>query len=138
MGKIREMAITDYEQMIELWNSIEGLQLSDADSRENIERYLERNKGLSYVCEHDDTIIGTILGGHDGRRGFLYHVAVSPEFRQHKIGNQLVEMSLERLRKEGITKCHIFVLEDNVVGGHFWTSIGWEKRQGFFVYSKDA
>lgn len=138
MSTIREMTIHDYEQMIELWNGIEGLAISNADSRENIGNYLNRNQELSYVCEQDNKIIGTILCGHDGRRGFIYHVAVNPDYRKQKIGNKLVQTSLEQLRKEGIDKCHIFVIEDNVVGNGFWASAGWEKRSGFFVYSKNT
>jgi ribosomal protein S18 acetylase RimI-like enzyme len=78
--------------------------------------YLNRNIGLSYVCEQDSKIVGTILCGHDGRRCIIYHVAVNPNYRNHKIGNRLVQWSLEKLRKEGIDKCHIFVIENNVVG----------------------
>lgn len=138
LSTIREMTINDYEQMIELWNGIEGLALSNADSKENIDMYLNRNKGLSYVYEQDSKIIGTILCGHDGRRGFIYHVAVNPDYRKQKIGNKLVQASLEKLSKEGIDKCHIFVIEENVVGNDFWASTGWEKRSGFFVYSKNT
>ncbi|CAH1195077.1 Acetyltransferase YpeA [Paenibacillus allorhizoplanae] len=138
MRAIREMTINDYEQMIELWSGIQGLALSDADSKENINMYLVRNKGLSYVFEHNNEIVGTILCGHDGRRGFIYHVAVSPAFRKQKIGNSLVQTSLDKLSKESIHKCHIFVIEDNSVGNHFWTSMGWEKRSGFYVYSKNT
>ncbi|TVY07838.1 GNAT family N-acetyltransferase [Paenibacillus cremeus] len=138
MNIIREMQITDYEQMIALWNSIEGLALSSADSKESIERYLQRNAGLSYVCERDSRIVGTVLCGHDGRRGFIYHVAVSPDYRKQRIGVELVQKSLTQLRLEGIEKCHIFVIEDNAVGNDFWASTGWERRSGFFVYSKNT
>lgn len=138
MSKIREMTISDYEQIIELWHSIEGLVLSNADSKENIDSYLKRNIGLSFVCELNHKIIGTILCGHDGRRGFIYHLAVHPEYRSHKIGHELVQISLDKLSLEGIDKCHIFVLEDNIVGNSFWASKGWDKRSGFFVYSKDT
>ncbi|ULL18771.1 GNAT family N-acetyltransferase [Paenibacillus sp. H1-7] len=138
MITIREMTIRDYEQMIELWKSIEGLALSNADSRDNIESYLDRNKGLSYVGEQDHQIVGTILCGHDGRRGYIYHVAVHPDCRKQQLGNKLVQTSLEQLRKEGIDKCHLFVLEDNAAGNGFWSSVGWEKRSGFYVYSIDV
>lgn len=138
MSEIREMTIHDYEPMVALWNRIEGLALSDADSKENVEAYLRRNKGFSFVCEQDGTIIGTILCGHDGRRGFIYHVAVDPGYRKQKIGNRLVQKSLAKLREEGIGKCHIFVIEENTVGNAFWASEGWEKRSGFFVYSKNT
>jgi ribosomal protein S18 acetylase RimI-like enzyme len=138
MDTIREMTIFDYEEMIELWSRIDGLSLSNADSKPNIEKYLNRNKGLNYVYEQDSKIIGTILCGHDGRRGFIYHVAVDSDYRKQKIGNKLVQTSLEKLSIEGIDKCHIFVIEENVIGNSFWTSTGWEKRNGFFVYSKNT
>lgn len=136
MSIIREMTIEDYEQAFLLWNQIEGLVLSEADSKSNIESYLARNKGFCFVCEADNKVIGTILAGHDGRRGFIYHLAVNPENRKQRIGHRLVEMSLAPFRELGIEKCHIFVLENNDLGHSFWTAAGWEKRSGFFVYSK--
>jgi ribosomal protein S18 acetylase RimI-like enzyme len=138
MQMIREMHILDYDQMIELWNSIEGLALSNADSRSNIEAYLARNKGLSFVYESEGRIVGTVLCGHDGRRGFIYHAAVNPEFRNQRIGQAMVDRSLSRLQDEGIDKCHIFVLDDNEIGGRFWSRTGWAKRSGFSVFSKDT
>lgn len=129
------MNILDYEQMIALWKSIEGLALSEADSKENITAYLHRNQGLSYVCEYNDRIVGTILCGHDGRRGLIYHLAVDPSCRHQRIGQRLVEASIGALSQEGIDKCHIFVIDDNDAGNSFWTSLGWEKRSGFSVYS---
>ncbi|MNV80578.1 Acetyltransferase YpeA [compost metagenome] len=135
MSTLREMQIQDYEQMMALWQDIDGLVLSEADSKDNIEAYLLRNPGLSYVCEDNDRVVGTILCGHDGRRGFIYHLAVSPNYRKQKIGHQLVDMSLSKLQAQGIDKCHIFVLENNEIGNHFWTARGWEKRSGFYVYT---
>nr|WP_197035466.1 GNAT family N-acetyltransferase [Paenibacillus sp. UNC451MF] len=138
MFTIREMKIEDYEQMIALWQGIDGLVLREADSKENIEAYLLRNSGLSYVCEDNDSVVGTVLCGHDGRRGFIYHVAVNPDYRKQKIGHKLVEISLNKLKEQGIDKCHIFVLEDNRIGNQFWTARGWEKRSGFYVYTKST
>ncbi|RIE01660.1 GNAT family N-acetyltransferase [Cohnella faecalis] len=132
------MTIHDYDQMIELWSSIDGLALSEADSRQNIEMYLNRNSRLSYVYEAEGDIVGTILSGHDGRRGYIYHVAVKQEFRKQGIAQRLVDLSMGRLKEEGIDKCHIFVLDDNEAGQQFWSRTGWDKRSGFSVYSKDG
>jgi len=136
--EIREMSIQDYEQAVELWNRMDGLALSEADSKERIEAYLLRNEGLSFVAAAKERIVGTILCGHDGRRGFIYHVAVSPDYRGRKLGNRLVEKSLEQLKVQGIDKCHLFVLEDNALGGKFWSAVGWQKRNGFYIYSKNV
>lgn len=132
---IREMDSHDYDEMIALWKSIKGLSISQADSKDNITKYLQRNQGLSYVAIQNDTIVGTILCGHDGRRGFIYHLAVNPSSRKQRIGHTLVEASIQALKQEGIDKCHIFVIDDNNAGNSFWTSLGWEKRSGFSVYS---
>jgi ribosomal protein S18 acetylase RimI-like enzyme len=137
VNEIREMTINDYEQMYDLWSQIPGLVLSDADSKPSMEMYLHRNQGLSYVCETGDRIVGTVLCGHDGRRGFIYHVAVKPEFRKQNIASRLLANSLAQLKAEGIYKCHLFVIEDNDLGNQFWSAAGWTKRSGFFVYSKD-
>ncbi|RAP73387.1 GNAT family N-acetyltransferase [Paenibacillus montanisoli] len=135
---IREMTIQDYDQMVELWSAIEGLAISGADSKSNIDFYLKRNKGFSFVYEADGRIAGTILCGHDGRRGFIYHVAVKPEFRNQNIGQQMADLCLGKLKEAGIEKCHIFVLDDNEGGNRFWSRTGWEKRSGFSVYSRDT
>jgi len=133
---IHEMRIDDYNEIYELWRNTSGVGLSDADKKENIEKFLTRNKGLSFVCRHEGKIIGTIMCGHDGRRGYIYHVAVAENYRGKGIGRRLVEMCLERLKSEGIDKCHLFVYPDNAIGNAFWTSMGWQKRDDIFVYSK--
>lgn len=138
MYVIREMMISDYDNAIELWKETEGLFLSEADSRQSITYYLDRNSGMSFVCTHEDNIIGTILCGHDGRRGYIYHVAVSREFRGKSIGKKLIKKSLEKLRTEGIMKCHIMVLVDNEIGNRFWNYIGWTKRDGILLYSSNT
>lgn len=138
MTTFRTMDIADYDAMIALWHRIEGLALSAADEREAIEAYLKRNEGFSFVCEADGALAGTMLCGHDGRRGFIYHAAVDPACRGLGIGRRLAEMSLAKLREAGIDKCHLFVLEDNDAGDRFWTAAGWQRRSGFYVYSRDV
>ncbi|WP_161496571.1 GNAT family N-acetyltransferase [Clostridium thermosuccinogenes] len=133
---IQEMQIEDYDEVYKLWSNTPGMGLSDADKKENIQKFLLRNKGLSYVCRHGDRIIGTVLCGHDGRRGHIYHVTVVEEYRGKGIGRRLVETSLEKLKSEGINKCHLVVFADNAVGNAFWASTGWDKRKDIFIYSK--
>jgi len=87
--KIREMNLNDYLKVFDLWSNTEDMGLSDSDSEESISKFLKRNAGHSFVCTDREEIIGTILCGHDGRRGFLYHVAVSKEYRKNGIGKRL-------------------------------------------------
>jgi len=134
----REMQISNYDEFYKLWSNTPGMGLSDADSYENIDVFLLRNKRLSFVCRHEDRIIGTILCGHDGRRGYIYHVTVAEEYRGRGIGRTLVEKSLQKLKEEGIQKCHLFVFTDNETGNTFWSTTGWIKREDIYVYSKNT
>ncbi len=136
-AKLREIHIDDYDEIHALWSRTPGVGLSSDDSRESIQRFLIRNKGLSFCCEVNGKIIGTVLCGHDGRRGYLYHVAVDEEYRGRGIGRQLVEKSLQRLKEEGIDSCRLFVLKDNEVGNAFWSATGWEKKDHIFVYGRN-
>jgi len=132
---IRKIHIDDYDEIYALWSRMPGMGLSDADSWQNIKRFLIHNKDMSFCYEEDDKIIGTILCGHDGRRGYIYHVTVDMEYRGRGIGRALVEKSLKQLKTEGIDKCHLFVFADNVIGNDFWRSSGWTRREDIFVYS---
>jgi ribosomal protein S18 acetylase RimI-like enzyme len=84
------------------------------------------------------SLVGTSLCGSDGRRGYLYHVAVDPEFRRRGIGATLASSSLEALRASGVRKCHLFVLADNVDGAAFWRAAGWTARGDIAVFSKEV
>ena len=134
--RYREMTIEDYDEVYQLWSCTDGVGLSEADSRDNILVFLKRNKGLSLICEDGSRIIGTILCGHDGRRGYVYHVAVDKNYRREGIGRGLVARCLRELTNEGITKCHLFVFLANELGTMFWSSLGWERREDIIVYSK--
>jgi putative acetyltransferase len=129
MIEIRAMTIADYDDTLTLWNATEGLGLSAADSREAISRYLARNPEMSFVaCGEDGTLVGAVLCGHDGRRGYLHHLAVRSDCRGHGLGRALAERCLEALRAEGIDKCHLFVKRSNAAGQSFWQHTGWTER----------
>ena len=133
----REMTIEDYDQVYRLWQDTKGIGLSEADSRKQIEKFIERNKGLSFVCTDDEKIIGTVMAGHDGRRGYIYHLAVSPEYRMKGVAKELMFKCLKRLREEEIDKCHLFIFKDNQLGKRFWTKIGWIEREDIVIFSKE-
>ncbi len=128
---IRSMTMDDYEKAYLLWEKTEGISLHDTDSREGMERFLDRNPGLSSVALHREEIIGAILCGHDGRRGYLHHLAVERAFRKHGLGTELVGRSAENLRKESITKINIFIIEENDPGILFWQSNGFRILEHF-------
>jgi ribosomal protein S18 acetylase RimI-like enzyme len=136
--KIVEMKIGHYNDVLELWRCCEGVGLDNkTDTKNKTAVYLARNRGLSYVALEKGDVIGAVLCGHDGRRGYLYHLAVAKEFRGWGIGHKLAEKALAKLRSLGIRKCHAFVFTDNAGGNKFWESIGWTKRNDLKVISKD-
>lgn len=126
--EISEMKISDYNDVINLWRNAGYIHLSNADSKNNIEAYLKRNSGLSFVVRTEEKLIGAILAGEDGRRGFLHHLAIERRYRKMGIGHALVERCLVRLKERNISKCHTFVLKENEKGNQFWTAIGWKER----------
>jgi len=133
--EIVPLRIEDYDDAVGLWHAVEGLQLRTVDSRDNIARYLERNPGCSFAARVRGALVGTALCGHDGRRGYLHHLAVAPEHRQRGIGTALVERCLDALERRGIAKCLAFVIADNASGLSFWTRIGWDVRNDLAVVS---
>lgn len=134
---IRTMKIEDYSQMIHLWSHTEGIGLNEADTEEKIQVFLERNKLLSFVAVSKDKIVGTIMCGHDGRRGYLYHLAVAAESRKQGIGKKLIEVGVNALKIQGIEKCHLFVIKKNNQGRHFWNRNQWKEREDLIICSKD-
>ncbi len=133
---IRAMTIHDYDAVIALWQSTDGVGLSDADSREAIGRYLARNPGLSFTAWDGDLLVGAVLCGHDGRRGYVYHLAVRPSHRRQGIGKALAARCLDALAAEGIDKCHLFVFAVNADAIVFWQRVGWEQRVDLVVMSR--
>jgi ribosomal protein S18 acetylase RimI-like enzyme len=137
---IREMTIADYDAVRALLASVPGVTLRAADSRENTQRYLERNPGLSFVAvAHGrmgaESVVGCLMGGHDGRRGYLQHLAVDAALRRQGIGAALVERSLAALELLRIEKMHIDVLLDNTAAQQFWSRRGWNRRDDVVRYS---
>ena len=132
---IRPMTKEDYDEIFAMWQITTKRALSKADERSQIERYLDRNPGMSQVAVVDGKIVGTVLAGHDGRRGFIHHMAVLPEYRRRRIGHRLAEKAIEMITNDGIDKTHIFCYRNNETGQNFWKDFGFKKREDVFVFS---
>jgi ribosomal protein S18 acetylase RimI-like enzyme len=126
-----------YNEVITLWLRTEGVGVGKGDDPDELNFFLNRNEHLSFIAKSDDQIIGTILCGHDGRRGYIYHLAVDKGFRCKGIGKKLVELSVKGLKDAGIGKCHLFVYNDNVNAQVFWSRIGWKERTDLVIMSGD-
>ena len=132
---IRAMELADYEKVHDLWMSIKGFVIrSIDDSKEGVDRFLQRNPGISVVAEEDGKIVGAILCGHDGRRGCLYHVCVAEDYRLRGIGKEMVVYCMEALRKEKISKVSLIAFTENDIGNAFWKEIGWKQRLDLNYY----
>ena len=132
---IRVMTIDDYDGVYALWKKIKGFGIrSIDDSREGVERFLKRNPTTSVVAVEDGKVVGSILCGHDGRRGCLYHVCVDEAYRMKGIGKAMVVFTMEALKKEGINKVSLIAFTQNDIGNAFWKEIGWTKREDLNYY----
>lgn len=127
--EIRRMRIQDYEEVYRLWITTPGMGLRGLDdSRDGISRFLARNPDTCFVTLAQNEVAGVILCGNDGRRGYIYHLAVRPSCRRKGIGKSLVEAVIAALRKEGINKAALVVFRSNDLGNRFWSSLGFEVR----------
>lgn len=136
--KLHEMLPADYDAALALWQRCAGMGLSDADERIPLNHFLERNPGLNFVALDGESVIGTVLCGSDGRRGYLYHLAIDPLYRRRGIGTELVSAVFNALHSIDIHKCHIMVYATNDTGLAFWEQDGWVRRPEIVLMSKNV
>lgn len=135
--EIRNMQAGDIKDAHKLWKRLAGISLSSADEDCHLRFFIKKNPSTCFVAVKEGELVGTILGGSDGRRGFIYHLAVSMQFQRQNIGKLLTEACLKALKELGIMKCHIFVLRENTEGVKFWEKTGWQLRHDILIMSKD-
>ena len=129
------MTIDDYDGVYALWKKIKGFGIrSIDDSREGVERFLKRNPTTSVVAVEDGKVVGSILCGHDGRRGCLYHVCVDEAYRRHGIGKDMVVYAMKALQDEKINKVSLIAFTQNDIGNAFWNTIGSTERLDLNYY----
>ncbi|MGX8852940.1 GNAT family N-acetyltransferase [Amedibacillus sp. YH-ame10] len=132
--EIQVMKLEDYEEVYELWRNTPGMGLNDKDdSKEGINKYLIRNPSTCFVAREEGCLLGVILSGHDGRRGFIHHTAVDVKRRKQGIGRALVDAAMIALKQEGIHKVAMLVFSKNEEGNQFWEGLGFEAR-GDIIY----
>ncbi len=135
--RFQPMEKGDLAEVIQFWQAMEGIGLSESDSYSALSFYLGRNPGLSWVTRNRDRqLIGAVLCGHDGRRGYLHHLAVSRDYRRRGIGRALVERCLSSLRELKILKCNVSLFSHNPEGQEFWKAMGWKERKDLILMQK--
>ena len=134
--EIREMREDDHAGLLALWRASPHIGLREQDdSREGLARFLWRNPHCSFVAEKEGEIVGSILCGHDGRRGHLYHVCVRGDCQNLGVGSKMLALALDALRREGISRACLFTFAANKKGEAFWQGHGWEKRPDLEIHS---
>jgi len=136
---IREFSFDeDYERVLNLWKEIEiGMNVGKSDSPEEIKKKIQRNPDLFLVAEKENQIIGTVIGAFDGRRGFVYHLAVHQNFRRQKIASQLLSEIEKKLQAKGCIKCLLLVFSDNTHAIEFYKKQGWKHQPEDLVFAKE-
>lgn len=134
--EILPFSMGDYEEAYALWSDLPGIGLSGADTRDAIRVYLQRNPGTSFVAREDGVLVGAVLSGHDGRRGYIHHLAVAAKHQGRGLGTLLTDRCLAALETCGIAKCHVFVFRKNAAAAGFWESARWERRDDIVVFSR--
>jgi ribosomal protein S18 acetylase RimI-like enzyme len=135
MVTVRPMVEEDIPAALALWQGLPGIGLRDADSPPALVRYLRRNPGCSFVATAGGQLVGVSLAGHDGRRGYLHHVAVAAAHQKRGIGRHLVEACLAALKAEEMEKVNFWVKADNAAGLAFWHRVGGRERTDLRVVS---
>ena len=137
--QLREFCLhSDYTPVYQLWQSIEkGVRVGRSDTRAEIEKKLSRDPDLFLVAELEGRIIGSVMGGFDGRRGLIYHLAVAADFRGMGIGSRLMGEVESRLRARGCLKCYLLVTEDNPEAEEYYEHRGWRHMDYIHLYGKD-
>lgn len=127
----------DFQQVVTLWQTAgPGIHIGRSDSLEEVAKKMERDPDLFLVAEVDQRIVGTVMGGFDGRRGMMYHLAVNEEFRCQGIGAALMSELEQRLIEKGCLRYYLLVTPDNLDSIHFYQKRGWERLE-LEVYSKN-
>jgi len=128
----------DYEAVYALWdNAGAGIHLRRSDSPAEIQKKLACDPDLFLVARAGDLVVGAVMGGFDGRRGMMYHLAVAREYRRQGIANQLVDALEERLKAKGCIRYYLLVTKDNEEAIRFYQSRGWENMDDLYAFAKD-
>lgn len=135
--KIVKMTNEYYSDVYELWLSCKGMGLNNLDdSEQGINRFLERNPDTCFAAVEDGKVIGVIMAGSDGRRGYIYHTAVDPLYRKRGIATALVETVMQAMKNIGINKVALVVFEHNEGGNKFWEKLGFTERNDLVYRNK--
>jgi len=126
---------SDYPKLIKLWESSQWIEVRQTDTPEALAKFLYRNPTCNFAAYAGTRLVGAVLAGHDGWRGYLYHLAVKPDYRERGIGALLVNAAVSAIKREGIPKVHCLVKRNNLIAQQFWEACGFELRDELYDFS---
>jgi ribosomal protein S18 acetylase RimI-like enzyme len=135
MIEYRPLFADDFDATLRLWNAAAGVRANETP--DEFARILARNPNLSSCAIDGQELVGAVLACHDGRRGYLYHLAVAASHHRRGIGAELVRRALDGFKAEGIRRASLFVVSNNQAGSEFWQSQGWFRRDDLHAWSID-
>lgn len=125
----------DHAKLVRLWHAAGSIEVRQTETIEVLERFLRRNPDSNFAAYAGTRLVGAVLAGHDGWRGYLYHMAVKPDYRERGIGTQLVNAAIGGLKREGVARIHCLVKRDNLIAQRFWKACGFVQRDELLDYS---
>ncbi len=132
--EIEKFSIESYDQVLELWKKA-GINVSSSDSKEELEKMLKRNPNLFLIGRKNQKIIAVVMGAFDGRRGYVHHLAIDPDFQKKGYGRMMIEKIHNIFLQMGVHKVHLFIEINNKEVVNFYESMGWEKRDDLIIMS---
>lgn len=132
---LQPLSADDFPKLMKLWKAAEAVVIREADDEATFRRFLQRNPETNFAAYAGTRMVGSVLAGQDGWRGYLYHMAVKPDYREKGIASQLVNVAVDKLRQQGISKVHCLVKKDNLVGQQFWEACSFQLRDELLDYS---
>ncbi|MFO7626828.1 MAG: GNAT family N-acetyltransferase [Candidatus Fermentibacteraceae bacterium] len=133
--RIRAMSSRDHGELIRLWSSFPGNAITGADSRDEFDAFLTKNGSFCFTACEQDAVVGSVMAGSDGRRGYVYHLAVKTDHQRKGLGGALMRRVEDALSKAGLEKIHLFIFSDNPAVA-FYEKSGWHVRNDITVMSR--
>ncbi len=135
---IRPFEMSDYDAVSALWRSVApGIELRPSDSRSEVARCCQRDRELFLVAALDEQIVGVVMGGWNGQRGWIHHLAVSPQARGQGIGRALVSDLEERLASLGCLKVNLLVRQENSAARNLYAGLGYSESPSLLAMGKE-
>ena len=131
---IKKFSMKYYNDVLQIWNA-SGISVGSSDEREEIKRVLRKNSDLFLVGLIEKKVIAVVIGAFDGRRGYVHHLAVSPEYQNKGYGRKIMEELHKRFRNLNVHKVHLFIEKYNEEVINFYKKLGWEIRDDLIMMS---